>query len=141
MKVYGWHSLSLTFIAFNLTDLFAGEVLCHNPLLKCLLDQVLLSWTTTKLITVQTQWTLSGRGGSRYGPIWPQPLLLTAESCKFRQFWGYISPRISHSALLYRLSAPSFYKSWIRPCWCMTTVAWSSYCCITVIITLLAHTL
>ena len=40
----------------------------------------------------------------------PAPLL-TAKSCKFSRFWGYIS----YSAPLYRHSAPSFYKSWIRP--------------------------
>ena len=31
------------------------------------------------------------RGGSRYGAIRPQPLLLTAKSCKFSLFLGYIS--------------------------------------------------
>ena len=37
--------------------------------------------------------------------------LLTAKLCKFSRFWGYIS----YSAPLYKDSAPSFYKSWIRP--------------------------
>ena len=35
------------------------------------------------------------------------PLLLTAKSCKFSLFWGYISH--------FRYSAPSFCKPWIRP--------------------------
>ena len=43
----------------------------------------------------------------------PAPLL-TAKLCKFSQFWGYIS----YSAPLYKDSAPSFYKSWIRPWTC-----------------------
>ena len=48
----------------------------------------------------------------------PAPLL-TAKSCKFSRFWSYIS----YSAPLYRYSAPSFYKSWIRPClWCSIVI-------------------
>ena len=42
--------------------------------------------------------TPTPRGRSRYGPIWSYPLsLVTAKSCKFSLFWGYISASNSYT--------------------------------------------
>ena len=72
----------------------------------------LANLSSSGLARINTRNGCCNRGGSRYGPNRHRPPLLTAKSCKFSRFWGYIS----YSAPLYRHSAPSFYKSWIRPC-------------------------